>query len=648
MTADEFRRWAAPFTDALMLVSVSGRVLACNPPLLALMGRLEEEVEGCTLPALAPHESAEKVQAALRLWSGSGQMVYGLFSLKTHAGDALRCEGAAVRSPDGTAAPCMIVKVERHETAAMRFVGLNKKIDELTSEIRARKHSEELVRQQREWFHVTLASIGDAVIATDVEGCVEFMNEAAEHLTGWTLAESRGRPLTEVFLIFNEYTRGEAENPVQRVLREGCVVALANHTVLVSKNGTERPIEDSAAPIRASDGQLIGVVLVFHDVSERKKSEAALRASERRFRLWTELNVIATGIADLTGHFLEANEALLTLLGYTREDLEAGRFNWRDLTPPDQLERDHKAIAEARARGACQPYEKEYFHRDGRRVPVIIGYALFHDPARHDRQDTDELAICFIVDISDRKRAEAELELRVEERTARLKAALADLEAFSYTISHDLRAPLRSMRGYAEFLVEDHGRALDEEARGYLQKIVESGEHLDRMIRDVLTYTRVSKGLVPLETVELGSLLAGMLERYPHFTGENLRVELAPDLPKVRGNEALLTQCFSNLIGNALKFVPPERKPHVRIRAETREGRARVWVEDNGIGIAPEDRGRIFGIFERLHAATAYEGTGIGLSIVRRAVEKMGGAIGVESERGEGSRFWIELETPDS
>ncbi len=644
MTRDEFRRWSVPFTDALMLVSSEGRVLACNAPAMALLARNEAEIVGRLLSEFAPAESEEGVRASLRLWAGTGQMVYGPAAFGVPNGEPLRCEGAVVRSPVEGGTAHVLVRLKRHEAATARFVELNKKIDDLSREIHARRRSEELVRQQREWFHVTLSSIGDAVIATDVEGRVEFMNAPAESLTGWSLAESKGRPMTDVFSIFHEQTRNVAENPVQRVLREGCVVGLANHTVLVSRDGTERPIEDSAAPIRASSGELIGVVLVFHDVSDRKKAEAELRASERRFQLWTELNVIATGVSDLEGLFLEANDALLQLLGYTRAELDAGQFNWHDLTVPEHLERDYKAIAEARQRGACQPYEKDYLHKDGHRVPVIIGYALFPAPGRNSLQQTDELAICFIVDITERKRAEELLEQRVEERTLSLKKAMADLEAFSYTISHDLRAPLRSMHAYAQILVDDHGPSLSEDVKDYLGKIVRSGVHLERLIHDVLTYTRISKTEIPMATIELGTLLHDLIERYPNFRGKNVSIEIAAGLPSVRGNDALLNQCFSNLIGNALKFVPPGRDPRVKIHAEVRMRRVKVWVEDNGIGIAPGDRARIFGIFERLPSASAYEGTGIGLSIVRRAAEKMDGDAGVESEPGTGSRFWIELD----
>jgi PAS domain S-box-containing protein len=644
MTPDEFRRWSSPFPDALMLVSIEGAILACNASALALFARAEPEMVGRMLHEFAPASSQEVVRASLRLWAGTGQMIYGPAVFGAQDGEPLRCEGAAVRSLTPGTSASMLVRAKRHEAAAARFVELNKKIEDLSKEIHARRRSEELVRQQREWFHVTLSSIGDAVIATDIHGRVEFLNGAAELLTGWKLADAKGLPMSEIFFILNEYTRAKTENPVDRVLQEGCVVGLANHTVLVSKDGTERPIEDSAAPIRGSSGELIGVVLVFHDVSERKKSEAELKASERRFRLWTELNVIATGVSDLEGLFLEANDALLHLLGYTRAELDAGLFNWRDLTVREHLERDAKAIAEARQRGACQPYEKDYLHKDGHRVPVIIGYALFRSPGRHPRQQTDDLAICFIVDITERKRAEELLEQRVEERTQSLKKAMADLEAFSYTVSHDLRAPLRSMRAFAEILVEDHGPSLADEAKAFLQKIMRSGDHLDRLIQDVLTYSRISKGQLPMGRIDLDTFLPDLIERYPNFREENVQIDIAPGLPPVLGNDSLLTQCFSNLIGNAIKFVPRDRNPRVSIRAEVGQRRVKVWVEDNGIGIAPADSARIFGIFERLNSAAAYEGTGIGLSIVRRAAEKMNAATGVESEPGVGSRFWIELD----
>lgn len=642
MTRDEFLRWATRFPDALMLVSGTGKIKACNAPLLTLLSRSEDVLLGRSLFDFT-QSSADTVRASLRLWSASGQMVYGPAAFGVDATVKFRCEGAVVSPRDGSAPATLIVRLKRHEAAVERFVTLNGTIEKLSKEVHARRRSEELIRLQREWLHVTLSSIGDAVIAADIDGKVEFMNHAAEQLTGWQIDQARGQLMSDVFVIFNEFTGGVVENPVERVLRDGKIVALANHTVLRAKTGIEYPIEDSAAPIRDSEGTLIGVVLVFHDVSEKKKAHAALRESERRFRLWTELNVIATGVSDLVGTFLEANDALLTLLGYTREELEQGRVSWRELSPPEYRGRDDDAIAEARQRGACQPYEKEYIHKDGHRVPIIIGYALFSDPKRYQHQKSDELAICFVVNISERKRAEELLEKRVEERTSRLQVALGDLQAFSYTISHDLRAPLRSMQGYSQLLLEDYSASLSEEAREFLKKIVRSGEHLDTLIHDVLTYTRVSAVEQRAQRIDLNQLFTEMIERYPNFTAPDVRIEIAPNLPAVMGNEALLTQCFSNLIGNGIKFVAPGTNPEITLSGERRGTRVRVWVQDNGIGIHKADAARIFGIFERIHTSRQYEGTGIGLSIVRRAVERMGGEVGVESQPGSGSRFWIEL-----
>lgn len=643
MTREEFLAWATRFPEALMLVTGDGRILACNGVLLTLLNTSEEDVARTTFFEFA-QSSPETVRAALRLWSTSGQMVYGPAAFRSDAIGKIRCEGAAVVPRKGDTPATLIVRVKRHEAAAERFVALNATIDRLSKEVHARKRSEELIRVQREWLHTTLSSIGDAVIATDIEGKVEFLNAAAERLTGWALQEAEGLPCDKIFAIFDEMTGAARTSPVSRVLRDGVIVALANHTVLRARDGTEHPIEDTAAPIRDSAGVLDGVVLVFHDVSEKRRAQVELAESERRFRLLTDLNVIAAGVADLAGSFLDANDALLEMLGHTREELVAGHVNWRDLTPPEFIPADERAIAEAKQRGACQPYEKEYFRKDGRRVPIIIGYALFKAPKRYAHQQTDELAICYIVDISERKRAEELLEKRVEERTAKLQEALADLETFSYTISHDLRAPLRSMQAYAEFLLEDYGPKLDDKARAFLTKIVRSGEHLDALIQDVLTYARVSKQNQELTSIDLGRLLSEVIERYPNFSAPGVRIELAPSFPVVRGNEPLLTQCFSNLIGNAIKFVPPDRSPRVKVWSETPEKRVRVFVQDNGIGIEKADMERIFGIFERVHHSHKYEGTGIGLSVVRRAVEKMGGKVGVESQPGLGSCFWIELE----
>lgn len=236
-----------------------------------------------------------------------------------------------------------------------------------------------------------------------------------------------------------------------------------------------------------------------------------------------------------------------------------------------------------------------------------------------------------------------ELEHRVADRTARLSETVAELESFSYSISHDMRAPLRAMQGYAAFLLESADTDMSPEAKGYLRKIMRSANRLDTLIQDILTYSRLSKAQIRLAPVNVEELLADIIQEYPSFQPPHAQITVQKPIPRVMAHAASLTQVLSNLLGNATKFVSPGQTPVVRIWAEEHKSDLRLWIEDNGIGIAPKDQQRIFSIFERVHATKDYEGTGIGLSIVRKAIDKMGGSVGLESEVGQGSRFWIEL-----
>jgi signal transduction histidine kinase len=244
--------------------------------------------------------------------------------------------------------------------------------------------------------------------------------------------------------------------------------------------------------------------------------------------------------------------------------------------------------------------------------------------------------------IAERDELLASLESRVRERTARLQQIVEELESFSYSVSHDLRAPLRALDAYAQALLEDCGDALSADARGYAEKIARSAQRMDHLTQDLLTYTRVSRHGVPLKRVELDTLLHDVLHTYPSITRWTEQITVRRPLPAVLGHAPSLMQCFSNLLDNAFKFTSPLRPPRVTVRAEPAGERSvRVVVEDNGIGIDPAHHERIFGIFERVTSST--EGTGIGLAIVRRAVERMGGRVGVESTPGQGAQFWLEL-----
>jgi signal transduction histidine kinase len=236
-----------------------------------------------------------------------------------------------------------------------------------------------------------------------------------------------------------------------------------------------------------------------------------------------------------------------------------------------------------------------------------------------------------------------ELECRVAERTAKLRETIGDLEAFSYSLAHDMRAPLRGMQGFARLLLEEHAAGLSVEAHSYLERIASSASRMDVLIQDVLDYARVLRTDTPLAPVDLDRLVRHLGATYPDWQPPKADIQIVGVLPAALGHEGFLTQCVSNLIGNAVKFVAAGVTPRVRIWAEARGLHVRVWVEDNGIGIAPKDHDRIFRMFERVHHAGQYEGTGIGLAVVRKAVERLGGHVDFESEPGRGSRFWLEL-----
>jgi signal transduction histidine kinase len=236
-----------------------------------------------------------------------------------------------------------------------------------------------------------------------------------------------------------------------------------------------------------------------------------------------------------------------------------------------------------------------------------------------------------------------ELEQKVSERTATLQQAVSDLEAFSYTVSHDLRSPLRAMRGFADAVLEDYGDRLDDEGRNYLARIKNAGERLDRLIQDLLSFTRLSRKDTPLVDVDLDKLTRDIVENYPNLRAPAADVQIEGALPHVWGHEEALTQVIANLLGNAAKFVKPGTSPKIKVRAEGQGHRTRLWVEDNGIGLDPKDVERIFGIFVRVNESQVYGGTGVGLAIVKKAVETMHGTVGVEPGGETGAKFWVEL-----
>ena len=734
--------------DAIVSKDLNGVVSSWNNAAERIFGYTAAEAVGRPITLIIPPERAhEETHILSRIRRGEG---VEHFTTVRRRKDGKDIEVSVTISPI--------------RDAEGKIIGASKIARDITRE---RITADEL-RAAEERFRLTLSSIGDGVIATDMDGKVSFMNNVAEELTGWPEAEAISKPLNVVFNIINEFSRKSAGNPVEKVLREGAIVGLANHTILVARNGEERPIADSAAPIRDPIGRLSGVVLVFRDETAAR----AARMASARLAALVENSEDAIIGKDLNGIITSWNKGAQRIFGYTPKEIIGKLVTI--LMPPELQDEEQKVLARIRGGEPVGHFETVRITKEGRLIDVsvaispivdvsgeIIGASkLARDITVQKRAEEARLRLAAIVESSDdaiisknldgiiqtwnrgaerifgytsaetigkhitllippdrhaeevdilarlrrgeridhyqtvriakdrrqihvslsisplqnsagvivgaskivrditpeilsRQALEAaqkqlqeqahELENRVQERTAQLQASVAELEAFSYTVSHDLRAPLRGMQQFAQILLTDHAAQLNDEARNLLNRIVASSARLDSLIRDVLAYSRVLRMPMDLQPVNLGRLVAQILDHNPALQEPAAQIRIRSPLSAVQGNEAFLTQCVSNLLMNAVKFVPRGVTPTVEVWTEKKESMVRLYVKDNGIGIAPEFHNQIFGMFQRLHTAKEFEGTGIGLAIVRKAVERMGGSASVESELGKGSTFCITL-----
>jgi PAS domain S-box-containing protein len=410
-----------------------------------------------------------------------------------------------------------------------------------------------------------------------------------------------------------------------------------------SSHGRTRPLELLSTRIVSKRApSRLRVLLV--DITQREAAQSALQVSQHNYRaLMDAIEGIVWEADPKTMNVAFVSQSAERILGYSTDYWYQPGFWSRHIHVADR-DRVMYDLAQALAKGNGS-YTIDYRMLDAQRNTLWMRdtVSIFTHNGR-----TRLLGVA--VNITDRKELEerlgqiqSELETRVRERTAELTSTISDLEAFSYSVSHDLRAPLRAMEGYAQLLQQKLRGKLDPLTQDFLNRISNSAQRLDALVQDVLKYSRVARAPVELQPVNLDKLVDGIIKDYPSLQPAKADIEVRKPLLPVRGNEAFLTQCISNLLSNGVKFVKPGNRPRVRVWTQPSRDSVRVCFEDNGIGVAPENQHRIFGIFQRMHSHKEYEGTGIGLAIVKKAAERMNGHVGIESKVGEGSRFWLEL-----
>ena len=496
---------------------------------------------------------------------------------------------------------------------------------------RAVVSGERVIAEQGERLRTTLASIGDGVIATDTEGRITQLNPVAESLTGWTTAEALGQPLDTVFHIVNEDTRQPVENPVTKALAEGVIVELANHTILIAKDGTERPIDDSAAPIRCKAGEIVGGVLVFRDVTARKQAAEALHASFKEVaQLRTALDEHAiVAITDARGRITFVNDKFCAISKYSREELlgQDHRIINSGYHPKEFIRDLWTTISQGRVwQGEIKNRAKDgsFYWVDTTIVPFL------------NEEGKPRQYVVIRADITEHKEAEAAL-----------KEADRRKDEFLATLAHELRNPLAPIRNAVEVL-RMKGPAIPELhwARDVIDRQTQA---MTRLIDDLMDMSRINQGKIELrrEQVELAKIVQGAVETSRPLIeemGHELTVTLPPGPVIVDADLTRLAQVFLNLLNNAAKYT--ERGGRIDLRAELQGSDVVVSVTDTGIGIPADKLPTIFEMFSQVEGALSRSqgGLGIGLCLVKRLVEMHGGSVEAKSGGlGKGSEFVVRL-----
>jgi two-component system CheB/CheR fusion protein len=502
------------------------------------------------------------------------------------------------------------------------------------------KHSEQRIQAALGYTESIIETIREPLLVLGENLQIERANRSFYNVFKLAPAEAQGRSLERIG--GKNWNMPHLRALLQEVLAKGTSFDDFEMESDLEEIG-RRTLLFTGRPIAAESGRAKRLLLAIEDVTERKQL-AELRENEERFRTLAEAlpQLVWTCLPDANCDYF--NSKWTDYTGVPVADLLGIR--WRETLHEEDRERTCD-FWWAALRGQV-PYDLEYRIRRADGV-----YHWFKARATPLRDPAGNIIKWFgtCTDIDDQKRIQRELqqgreelELRVKERTEELHDMMQELESFSYSVSHDLRSPLRAMLGFAELALERGGGQMRPEVQDFIRRIISSATRADRLVQDILAYSRVSRAHMRLAPVDLETILRDTILQYPSFQAPQAEIQIHRPLLPVQAHETFLAQCISNILANAIKFVLPGTVPRVKIWTEEKAGQVRIWLKDNGIGIEPANLTRIFSIFERVHSMQEYEGTGIGLAIVRKNIERMGGTVGVESEPGVGSQFWIQLQ----
>lgn len=482
-------------------------------------------------------------------------------------------------------------------------------------------------REQAELLDLT----HDAILVRGIDRRILYWNRGAERLYGWHAEEARRQ-------ISNELLRTEFPIPLERI--EAAVYetgAWEDELVQYRRDGTRLTISSRWALQSDLTGKASRILEVNRDITQRK-------IQEKKFRNLLESAPDAMIIANHQGQIQLVNAQAVTLFGYSRDEM-IGK-------PVELLVPEH-------VRGHHADHRAAYLHAPKAR-PMGIGLAL-HGRRKDGSEFPVEISLSpieteegmlitgAIRDVTERQRSDQQIRRLNEEmkqRVAELGHINKELETFSYSVSHDLRTPLRHIDGFARILNEEHSAEISADARKYLDKIISSANHMGHLIDDLLNLARIGRKELVRKSVDLGAIARRIAaEVGPEADGRKIEWQIDP-LPKAECDPGLLSVVFSNLLSNAVKFTTHQSRPAIHLGAVSLDGEQAIFVRDNGVGFEQKYAGKLFGVFQRLHTQHEFEGTGIGLATVQRIVHRHGGRIWAEAERGSGATFFFTLGSP--